>query len=70
MGVGSSLTFATGLLLALGMAVSTILAAGFLTTTITQNLIPQANKEGEPGFAGVLFVGGSLFYAVLALVVV
>lgn len=123
-GVGSSLTLATGLLLALGMAVSTMplafvttatakrqgvspgrrrllsylfivaivggamlgflvlrdqplearmiivaLAAGFLTTTVTQSLIPEANREGEPGFAGILFVGGLSLYALFTLTV-
>lgn len=123
-GVGSSLTLATGVLLAIGMAVSTMplafvttatakrqgvsperrrllsylfiaaivggavlgyvvlrnqplsmrmltvaLAAGFLTTTVTQSLIPEANKEGEPGFAGILFVGGLSLYGLFTLAV-
>jgi ZIP family zinc transporter len=107
-GIGSTLTLSTGLLLALGMAASTIpltfvttaaakqqgvprqrrrllgfafflaillgamfgylvlqnqplavrliliaLASGFLITTVTQSMIPEANKEGEPSFAGL-----------------
>lgn len=121
-GIGATLTLRTGLLLALGMAVSTMplafvttaiakrqgiaahqrrrlayllmaaiiggallgylllrnqplglrmilvaLASGFLITTVTQGMIPEANKEGEPGFAGILFVGGISLYALLAL---
>ena len=45
------------------------LASGFLITTITQGLIPEANREGEPGFAGILFVGGMSLYALLTLTV-
>ncbi|WP_129671007.1 ZIP family metal transporter [Candidatus Chloroploca sp. Khr17] len=121
-GIGSTLTIKTGLLLALGMSISTAplafvitatakregvprqrrrflsflfiaaiiggamigylvlrnqslevrlilvaLASGFLITTITQGMIPEANKEGEPGFAGVLFVGGISLYALMTL---
>jgi ZIP family zinc transporter len=121
-GIGATLTLRTGLLLALGMAVSTMplafvttaiakrqgvaaqrrqrlaylfvaaiiggalfgylvlrnqplgprmilvaLASGFLITTVTQGMIPEANKEGEPGFAGILFVGGISLYALMAL---
>lgn len=123
-GVGATLTLATGVLLALGMAISTLplafvttatakrqgvsrrnrqwlaaayflcvlggavlgyvflqnrsaelrvvlvaLASGFLVTTVTQSLIPEANREGEPGFAGILFVAGMSIYALLSLVV-
>jgi zinc transporter, ZIP family len=45
------------------------LASGFLITTVTQSLIPEANREGEPGFAGILFVGGMSLYALLTLTV-
>lgn len=123
-GVGSTVTLATGLLLALGMAVSTApftfvaistakrqgmpqanrrrlsylffgcvmagallgylllrhqsqdvrltliaLASGFLITTVTQSMIPEANREGEPSFAGVFFVGGLALYALFTLYV-
>lgn len=123
-GVGSTLALKTGLLLALGMAISTAplafmtiaaakrqqmpkplrqrlsylfficvlggallgygllrnqpeavrltliaLAAGFLLTTVTQSIIPEANREGEPGFAGILFVAGISFYALLILTI-
>lgn len=121
-GAGSTVTPATGLLLALGLAVSTAplafvtiatakrqgvprdkrrllsilffacvvagamlgyvllrdqpqgirlmliaLASGFLITTVTQGMIPEANREGEPSFAGVLFIGGLALYALFTL---
>ena len=121
-GVGSTLTPSTGLLLALGLAVSTMplafvtiatakrqgmpkeqrrllsllfivcmiggaivgftlfrnqslavrmilvaLASGFLITTVTQSMIPEANREGEPSFAGLLFIGGLSLYALSTL---
>lgn len=121
-GVGATLTLATGVALALGMAISTLplafvtittakqqgiakirrqqmgglfflfmlagamvgflvlqnapmslrftlvaLASGFLITTVTQSMIPEANKEGEPSFAGIFFVGGMSIYALLSL---
>ena len=123
-GVGSTVTLATGLLLAVGLAVSTAplafvtiatakrqgmsrenrrtlsilffvcvmagallgyvllrnrsqdlrllliaLASGFLITTVTQSLIPEANRDGEPSFAGVFFVGGLALYALFTLYV-
>ena len=121
-GVASTLTLGTGILLALGLAVSTMplafvttatakrqgvsrknrrilsflfvaciiggallgfgllnnqplgvrlvliaLASGFLITTVTQSLIPEANREGEPSFAGVLYIGGLSLYALSTL---
>jgi ZIP family zinc transporter len=42
-------------------------AAGFLLTTVTQSLIPEANREGEPTFAAVLFTGGMSLYALMSL---
>lgn len=121
-GVGSTLTLGTGLLLALGLAVSTAplafvttatakrqgvsrehrrllsilfvvcimggailgfgllrnqslelrlvlmaLASGFLITTVTQSMIPEANREGEPSFAGILYIGGMSLYALATL---
>jgi len=123
-GIGATLTPGTGLLLALGMAISTAplafvttstakrqgvsrenrrrlailyfvcvmggaifgylllrnqseaaklvliaLASGFLITVITQSLIPEANREGEPSFAGIFFVGGLSLYALLTLTI-
>lgn len=123
-GIASTLTFATGIVLALGIALSTAplafvtistakrqgiaierrrrlgylfficlvagallgylllrnqpqelrlvliaLASGFLVTTITQSMIPEANREGEPSFAGVFFVGGLALYALFTLYV-
>ena len=122
-GIGSTLTLRTGLLLALGLAISTAplalvtistakrqgmarnsrrllglllaafmtlgavlgfvvlrnqpleirfilaaLASGFLITTVVQGIIPEANREGEPGFAGVLYIGGLSLYALMSLV--
>mgnify|MGYP003619663429 FL=1 len=45
------------------------LASGFLITTVTQSIIPEANKEGEPSFAGILFLAGILIYALLSVTV-
>lgn len=121
-GIGSTLTLATGLVLALGLAISTApltfvttatakrqgvakeqrrllgflcflavfggamlgylvlrnqsletrliliaLASGFLMTTVVQGMIPEANREGEPGFAGILYIGGLSLYALMSL---
>jgi ZIP family zinc transporter len=121
-GIGSTLTLSTGLLLALGLTVSTAplafvttatakrqgvskerrrllsllfivciiggalfgyglfrnlslgvrlaliaLASGFLITTVTQSMIPEANREGEPSFAGILYIGGLSLYALSTL---
>jgi zinc transporter, ZIP family len=43
------------------------LASGFLITTVVQGIIPEANREGEPGFAGVLFIGGLSLYTLMSL---
>jgi len=32
------------------------MASGFLITTVTQSMIPEANREGEPSFAGVFLL--------------
>jgi ZIP family zinc transporter len=121
-GVGSTLTLKTGLLLALGLSISTIplafvtiatakkqgmskksrsilaylfivcivggavigygllrnqsleirlvliaLASGFLITLVTQSMIPEANREGEPNFAGILYMGGLSLYGLMSL---
>ena len=123
-GIGSTLTLATGLLLALGLAISTAplafvttatakrqgmsaknrrllsflfflcvlagamlgylvlrnqsaelrlilvaLASGFLITTVVQGLIPEANREGEPGFAGILYIAGLSLYGLMSLTI-
>lgn len=123
-GIGATLTLMTGLLLSLGMAISTLplafvttstarrqgvsaknrrflsfayfgcvllgamlgflllrdaplglrfaliaLASGFLITTVTQSMIPEANKEGEPSFAGILYLAGLAIYGLLTLTV-
>jgi ZIP family zinc transporter len=44
------------------------LASGFLITMVTQSIIPEANREGEPSLAGILFAGGIALYALLSLV--
>jgi zinc transporter ZupT len=43
------------------------LASGFLITTVVQGIIPEANREGEPGFAGMLSIGGLSRYALMSL---
>ncbi|MFO7664662.1 MAG: hypothetical protein R6X18_19035 [Chloroflexota bacterium] len=123
-GIGSTLTLATGVLLALGLAISTTplafvttstarqqgvppekrrllsilyivcivagailgygllrnqpeavrltliaFASGFLITTVTQSMLPEANKNGELSFAGILFLAGLTLYAVLILTI-
>lgn len=45
------------------------LASGFLITTVTQSMIPEANREGEPGFAGILYLGGLSLYALMSLTI-
>ncbi len=44
------------------------LASGFLITTVTQSMIPEANRDGEPSLAGIFFVGGLSIYALMAIV--
>jgi zinc transporter, ZIP family len=121
-GIGSTLTLKTGLLLTLGLSISTMplafvtiatakkqgmskknrstlaylfivcilggaligygllrnqsletrlvliaLASGFLITLVTQSMIPEANREGEPNFAGVLYMAGLSLYGLLSL---
>lgn len=123
-GVGATLTLGTGLLLALGMVISTAplafvatatakrqgiaertrkrfaylfivaivggaalgylvlrdqsletrvglvaLASGFLITMVTQSMIPEANREGESGFAGILYMAGLSLYGLMALTI-
>lgn len=43
------------------------LAGGFLITTVIQGVIPEANRDGEPGFAGLLYIGGLSLYALMSL---
>ncbi len=121
-GIGSTLTLETGLLLALGLSISTMplafvtiatakkrgmskrsrnflaylfvacivggaivgfgllrnqsletrlvliaLASGFLITLVTQSMIPEANREGEPSFAGIFYMGGLSLYGLMSL---
>ena len=34
-----------------------------------QCMIPKADKDGEPSFAGILFVGGMSLYALMTLTI-
>jgi zinc transporter ZupT len=43
------------------------LASGFLIMTVVKGIISEANREGEPGFAGVLYIGGLSLYALMSL---
>lgn len=43
-------------------------AAGFLITTVTQSIIPEANRDGEPSLAGLFYVAGLSFYVLFATV--
>lgn len=45
------------------------LVSGFLITTVIRGMIPEANREGEPGFAGLLYIGGLSLYALMSLVI-
>lgn len=40
-----------------------------IITTVTQSLIPEANKEGEPSFAGILYIAGLSLYGLFKLMV-
>ncbi|MBL8147628.1 MAG: hypothetical protein JNL34_14720 [Anaerolineae bacterium] len=43
-------------------------AAGFLITTVTQSIIPEANRDGEPSLAGLFYVARLSFYVLFATV--
>ena len=43
------------------------LASGFLLTTVTQSMIPEAIRGGLPDFGGILFIGGLSLYALTTL---
>jgi zinc transporter, ZIP family len=43
------------------------LASGFLITTVVEGIIPKANREGEPGPAGILHLAGLSLYALMSL---
>ena len=43
------------------------LASGFLITLVTQSMIPEANRDGEPNFAGILYMSGLSLYALMSL---
>lgn len=42
-------------------------ASGFLITTVTQSIIPEANRDGEPSLAALFFVAGISLYSLFAL---
>ncbi len=51
----------------IGVRVALIgLASGFLVTTVTQSMIPEANRDGEPSLSGLFFVGGISIYALMS----
>lgn len=43
------------------------IASGFLITTVTQSIIPEANKDGEPSLAALFFVAGLSLYTLFTL---
>lgn len=43
------------------------LASGFLITLVTQSMIPESCREGEPKSAGLFYVGGLSLYALVSL---
>ena len=43
------------------------LASGFLIITVIQGIMPEADLEGEPRFAGVLSIVGLSLYALMSL---
>jgi ZIP family zinc transporter len=40
--------------------------AGFLLMTVTQSIIPEANRDGEPSLAALFFIAGLSLYALIA----
>ena len=46
------------------------LASGFLITTVTQSIIPEANRDGEPSLAALFYVAGITLYGMFALLAV
>lgn len=47
--------------------VLTTLIAGFLFTTITQSMIPEATRKAETPFSGLVFLGGLALFALISL---
>jgi ZIP family zinc transporter len=43
------------------------LASGFLITLVTQSMIPESYREGEPKSGGLLYMGGLSLYALISL---
>jgi ZIP family zinc transporter len=42
------------------------IGAGFLLMTVTQSIIPEANRDGEPSLAALFFIAGLSLYALIA----
>ena len=40
---------------------------GLPHTTVVQGIIPEADREGEPGFAGLPYIGGPSLYELMSL---
>jgi hypothetical protein len=40
---------------------------GLPHTTVVQGIIPEADREGKPGFAGLLYIGGPSLYELMSL---
>jgi len=47
--------------------VLTALMAGFLFTTITQSMIPEATRKAETSFLGLVYMGGLALFALISL---
>ncbi len=45
------------------------LAAGFLIITVTQSMIPEANRGEEPRFALMLYLDGLSLYQMIAVAI-
>jgi zinc transporter, ZIP family len=43
------------------------LASGFLITSVVQGVIPEANRGGRPGLAGVFYIGRPSLYTLMSL---
>ena len=43
------------------------LTEGFLSTTMEQGISSEANREGKPEFADLLYIGGPSRYSLMSL---
>ena len=77
-GSGSMPDLLTGLVITLGMALSTAplafvaIAAAKRQGMLAEHrrllgIISEANRKGKPGFAGVLYIGGPSLYTLMSL---